>query len=164
VGLTLVLGAVIALSACSGPPDETAGGCRVHVGAPGLSEQGQVIADTEWSCRQPADQIYGEATLWYCPEPRTESPTEWAQHGCQIRATVGVNTTPLAGGAASGSRLTDAGATAVSGAGVWTVVATWGSYAPAEAPKDRSATGPIHGPWVPLPVPPPTPVSSAASE
>jgi hypothetical protein len=161
-----VLGAaLLALgpAACSEAPERTAGGCRVTLRDPTLSDEGRVIADTEWACARPADQIYGEATLWYCPEPRSESPTEWAQHGCQVRATVGINDRPLPEGAASGSRLTDEGTAAIDPDGVWAVVATWGSVAPAEAPHDREGSGPVRSNWVPLNPTTVTPITATPS-
>ena len=150
-----------ALPACAGPPDETAGGCRVRLGAPTQASDGRVVADTQWSCERPADQIYGEAVLWFCPAPRTDSPTQWALHGCEQRGTVGVNTTPPAGGSPAGSQVVDAGGVSALATGVWTVVATWGSYAPSEAPKDRNSSGPVRSAWVSLP--PPTAVPSTGT-
>jgi hypothetical protein len=142
--------AVAALAACAGPPDETAGGCRVRLGAPAVSADGRVVADTQWSCDRAADQIYGEAVLWFCPAPRSDSPTQWALHGCEQRGSVGVNTTPPAGGAPAGSQVVDSGEASALATGVWTVVATWGSYAPSEAPLDRNSSGPVRSAWVSL--------------
>jgi hypothetical protein len=153
LALVAVLLAAGGLAACAGPPDETAGGCRVRLGNPVASADGRVVADTQWSCTRPADQIYGAAILWFCPAPRSDSPTEWSQHGCEERGSVGVNTKPPAGGAPAGSQVVDDGAPSRLSAGVWTVTATWGSYAPSEAPDDRQSSGPVRSGWVPLPPP-----------
>jgi hypothetical protein len=126
----------------------------VRLGAPAPAADGRITADTQWSCDRPADQIYGEAVLWFCPAPRSDSPTQWALHGCEQRGSVGVNTKPPAGGVPAGSQVVDSGARSSLAAGVWTVVATWGSYAPAEAPNDRQSSGPVRSAWVSLPPPP----------
>jgi len=154
-----VLAIALALAACEGPPSETAGGCKVRLGPPAESTDGRVVADTQWACDRPADQIYGEAVLWFCPAPRSDSPTQWAVHGCEQRGSVGVNTAPPARGAPAGSQVADSGAPSKLAAGVWTVTATWGSYAPKEAPNDRGASGPVRSAWVSLP--PPTPSAGA---
>jgi hypothetical protein len=160
--LAAALVAAAALTGCAGPPDTSAGGCRVRLGTPAVAADGRVSADTQWSCAQ-ADQIYGEATLWFCPAPRTDSPTEWSQHGCERRGSVGVNTTPPEGGAPAGSEVVDGGAPSALSTGVWTVVATWGSVAPAEAPLDRTSTGPVRSDWVSLPPPSPQPVPASTT-